>query len=69
MYSVHWTYPIEILMSLKNDGFLTFDLTQTTPQTIFFHVTISTVEGIKNGYRVLCQYIDFDFSTLLKLKF
>ncbi len=56
-------------MSLKNDGFLTFDLTQTTPQTIFFHMTLSTVEGIKNGYRVLCQYIDFDFSTLLKLKF
>ena len=36
MYSSQGTYPIEILMSLKNDVFLTFDLTQTDKATNYF---------------------------------
>ena len=38
-------YPFEILMSLKNDVFFTFD-PDTNTQTNFFHMTLPTVEGI-----------------------
>jgi hypothetical protein len=45
----------EVLSIFKNNVFLTFDLwpwhTQTLPQTIFFHMTLLSVEGININSR------------------